>query len=64
MQVTYNGIVIGKRIPVGLAIGGIATALAVFFPMYAAAFTGLATTLTAVLQVIIVNKYGVTEKPD
>lgn len=60
---TYNGWIIGKRIPIGVAIGGIATALAVFFPVYAAAFTGLATTITAILQVVVVNKYGITQKP-
>ena len=56
-----TNIIIGKRIPVGSFIGGIATILAFIFPDYAPAIIAGAVPLTAVIQVIIVNKYGVTK---
>ncbi len=56
-----NNIIIGKRIPVGSAIGGMATVFAFIFPDYAPAIIAVAVPITAVVQVIIVNKLGVTK---
>lgn len=58
-----NSLVIGKRITVGGAINGTATAIAAFFPDKAVAIMGLAIPITAAAQVYVVNKYGVTQ-PD
>ena len=65
-----NNIIIGKRIPIGAAIGG-----AINFSAYVWNVTHPATQidllavgavsvpLTALAQIIVVNRYGVTTKP-
>ena len=62
-----NGIVIGKRIPIGAAVSGIITFLAHLWnltnpdvQLSVAAVGGLSTTMVAIAQVIVVNKFGVT----
>ena len=56
-----NNIIIGKRIPIGSAITGVAAFFAVIFPEYAAAILATAVPLTFGVQVIIVNCFGVTQ---
>lgn len=63
-----NNIVIGKRIPIGAAVGGcIAFCGEIFNTLYpdiaisASALTGLSTALVALTQIIVVNKYGITQ---
>ena len=65
-----NNIVIGKRIPIGGAVNGLvlfgAEVYNVTHPetqISLAIAGGLAVTLTALVQIIIVNCYGVTVKP-
>jgi len=62
-----NGIIVGKRIPIGAAIGGLITFGAYVWNLLnpdaqlsVAAVGGLSTTLTAVVQVLVVNYLGVT----
>ena len=56
-----GSIVIGKRITVGAAIMGVSEAVQTFFPEYAAAIGQLTVPLIFVVQLIIVNKLGVTQ---
>lgn len=63
-----NSIVVGKRIPIGAAVGGIIAfsgdMFNTIYPEYAigpGALTGLSTALVALTQIIIVNRYGVTQ---
>ncbi len=65
-----DSIVIGKRIPVGAAIGGLTTfagsvwnTLNPDFQFSVAEVGGLSIALTALAQVVVVNKFGVTSKP-
>jgi hypothetical protein len=65
-----NNIVIGKRIPIGAAVGGcIAFCGEIFNNLYPdlaigpSALTGLSTALVAFVQILVVNQYGVTSKP-
>ena len=66
-----DNIVIGKRIPIGAAVSGLITFGAHVWnitnpdaQLSVAAVGGLATTLTALVQVYVVNVYGVTSKPE
>ena len=65
-----NNIVIGKRIPIGGAVNGAvlfgAEVYNVTHPelqISLAIAGGLAVTLTALVQILVVNRYGVTVKP-
>lgn len=62
-----NGLVIGKRIPIGAAVSGLITFGAHVWnltnpdaQLSIAAVGGLSTTLTAIVQVAVVNAFGVT----
>lgn len=56
-----GSIIIGKRITVGAAIMGVSEAVQTFFPEYAAAIGQMTVPLIFVVQLIIVNKVGVTQ---
>ena len=63
-----DSLVIGKRIPVGAAVGGIVTFAGEVYnmlnpeaPLSVAAVGGLSTALVAVAQVLVVNTFGVTQ---
>ena len=56
-----GSIVIGKRITVGAAILGLSEAVQTFFPEYAPAIGQLTVPIIFVVQLIIVNKLGVTQ---
>ena len=56
-----GSIVIGKRITVGAAILGLSEAVQTFFPEYAPAIGQLTVPVIFVVQLIIVNKLGVTQ---
>lgn len=55
-------IIIGKRINIGAVISGIAAIFAHFIPQHAAAIVAAVIPITYIVQVIVVNKYGVTTK--
>ena len=63
-------IVVGRRIPIGAAIGGAITFGAEIWntlnpeaQLSVAAVGGLSTALVAVAQLVVVNRYGVTQPP-
>ena len=56
-----GSVIIGKRITVGAAIMGVSEAVQTFFPEYAAAIGQLTVPLIFVVQLILVNKFGVTQ---
>ena len=65
-----NGLVIGKRIPVGMAINGALTFGAYLYNIQnpeamisVAAVGGLSVALTALAQVFVANYFGVTGVP-
>lgn len=62
MKPTIGGkqIIIGKRVTIGAAIGGLGSAVAAIWPQYSQAILALVTPITFVVQVIIANRYGVT----
>jgi len=60
MKVGESNVIIGKRIPIGAAIGSLATVFSYLYPQYAPAIIAAAVPLTFVVQVIIVNYLGVT----
>ena len=57
-----KNVVIGKRITVGAAIMGVSEALQTFYPEYAPAIGQLTVPFIFVVQLILVNKFGVTTK--
>ncbi len=64
-----NGIIIGKRIPIGMAVNGLLVFGAHFYNLYnpeamlsVAAVGGLSAAVTALVQVAVVNYWGVTHK--
>ena len=64
-----KNIIVGKRIPIGAAVGGLCTFLFSIWnmlnPEYAfsvAQVGGFSISLTAIVQVIVANKTGVTTK--
>lgn len=54
-------VVIGKRVTVGVAITGLATALAFFFPDYSVPILAISGPVTFILQIWIANRYGITQ---
>lgn len=63
-----NNIVIGKRIPAGQIIGGIVAIFAYFYnaahpeaPLSADVVVSITTVAIGVTQLIIVNRFGVTQ---
>ena len=56
-----GSVVVGKRVSVGAAIYAVSEALQIFFPEHASAIGQLAIPVVAVVQVILVNRYGVTQ---
>ena len=64
-----NGVVIGKRVPIGAAVGGLLTFGFAIWNMthpemqFSVLEVGaLATTLTALVQVFVANCFGVTHR--
>ena len=62
-----NEIVVGKRIPIGAAVGGLVTFGGEIYnmlnpdaPLSVAAVGGLSTALVAMTQIAVVNIFGVT----
>lgn len=55
-----DGVIVGKRIQVGAAITSTAAILAHIWPEHAPAFISAAVPITFVVQLWIVNKFGVT----
>ena len=63
MRIERDGkppVIIGKRITVGGAIGGIAAAIGNIWPEYATMVLNLTPPLVFVVQLLLVNLYGVT----
>lgn len=58
-----KNMVIGKRITVGAAINSVAAILAHVYPDHAAAFISAAVPITFIAQIFVVNKFGITQKP-
>lgn len=65
-----NSIVIGKRIPIGAAVGGIITLLSFLWDtthpgneLPGHVVMAISTAAVAVVQVFVVNKYGATQVP-
>lgn len=54
-------IVIGKRVTFGGAVMALSTALVDFFPDHATAIVALATVVIFIGQIVIVNRFGVTQ---
>ena len=54
-------VIIGKRVTVGAAIGGVAAAIGNIWPEYANLLLNLVPPLTFVVQLVVVNRYGVTQ---
>lgn len=66
-----EGIVIGKRIPIGAAFGGLVTAAFEVWNMFnpevqfsVAVAGAVSTFVVAAVQIIVVNKFGVTTGND
>ena len=60
MNIGDNKIIIGKRVSVGVAIGGIAALFGNIFPEYAPAILSGVVPLTFFVQLLIVRYTGVT----
>jgi len=54
-------VVIGKRVTLGAAIGGLSEALQSFFPEYAPAIGSLTVPTIFIVQLIVANRYGITQ---
>ena len=54
-------IIIGKRVTIGAFIGSIASVLAFYFPEHATPIVSGSTALIFIVQVIVANRYGVTQ---
>lgn len=54
-------IVVGKRVTVGAAIMGVSEAVQTFFPEYAPAIGQLTVPVIFLVQLIIANRYGITQ---
>jgi len=61
LNIQPNTIIIGKRIPLGAAIGALATVFANLYPEHAASIVASATVVTFVAQIVVVNWLGVTK---
>ena len=61
MNIQPNTIIIGKRIPLGAAIGAVATVFANVFPDHAASIVAGSTAVIFIAQIIVVNWIGVTK---
>ena len=61
MNIQPNTIIIGKRIPLGVMVGGIATVFAHIYPEHAASIVAGATVVTGIAQILVVNWIGVTK---
>ena len=55
-----KNVIIGKRITAGAAINSIGAVFAHIYPDYAPAIISACVPITFVVQIILVNKYGVT----
>ncbi len=60
MHIGDNKIIVGKRVSIGAAIGGIAALFGNLFPEYAPAILSGVVPLTFFLQLFIVHYTGVT----
>ncbi len=66
-----NGIIVGKRVPIGAAVNGTVLFGAEIYnithpelQISMAIAAGLAVTLTALIQILVVNYFGVTNAPE
>lgn len=59
---SMNNIVIGKRITFGAAVNSLGAVLAHFYPEHAAAIVSACVPIVFIGQLIIVNKFGITQK--
>ena len=57
-----NAVIIGKRITFGAAVNSVGAMLAHFYPEHAPAIVSACVPITFVGQVILVNKFGITQK--
>ena len=57
-----KNVVIGKRLTFGAAVNSVGAILAHFYPEHAAAIVSACVPITFVGQVILVNKFGITQK--
>lgn len=55
-----GSLVIGKRVSLAAAIGGISEACQLLFPEYAAVIGQLTVPCIFVVQVFVANRYGIT----
>jgi hypothetical protein len=53
-------VVVGKRVKLGAVVTSIVSVLSYFFPQYSAAIAAVAVPVTAILQVVVANKFGIT----
>ena len=60
VEVKGKPVIIGKRITVGAAINSVASIFAFLLPEYAPAIVAAAVPFTFLVQILIVNKLGVT----
>jgi hypothetical protein len=60
---TSNGqsVIVGKRITVGAAINSVASIFAFIYPEYAPVIVAAAVPLTLIVQIVVVNRYGITQ---
>ena len=56
-----GSIIVGKRVGLGAAVMGVSEALQTFFPEHAQAIGSLAIPAIFILQVWVVNRFGVTQ---
>lgn len=56
-----KNIVIGKRVTLGVVINSIAVALVDYYPDHATAIMAASTFLIFIAQIIIVNRFGITQ---
>jgi hypothetical protein len=54
-------IVIGKRVTIGAAVTSTASVFASLFPEYASAILAASVAVTFIIQVIVANRYGITQ---
>jgi hypothetical protein len=60
LKIQPNTVIIGKRIPIGVMVGSVATILANLYPEYATSIVAGATVVTGLAQILVVNWLGVT----
>jgi hypothetical protein len=64
IQVNDKELIIGKRVTIGAALGSVASVFAHFYPEHAPAIVSAVVPITFVLQLIIANYFGITERSE